>query len=386
MATSTISSGNQTTRFQERVRKQYVRGGRFGPYIGPDDNKIVQTNRNLKKTSIALIAKLSGGGVSGSSQLTGNEEMLSNYDHTSQPTYWRNGTLIDNEERELSEFDLFTQARPALMNWTMEKKRDQIIQALNGLEAGGTYYNYGGSEGAFGSTAASAANMDTWNTNNQDRILYGAAKSNLSAGNHTTSLGNIDVTNDKLTAGRVTLIKRMAEQASPLIRPIMVNEDEPWYVLWIDTYGFRDLQVDSTIAQANRDARPREVMENPIFTGGDLVYNGVIIKKVPEIADFIDGGSNVGDAFSGAWGANATGDNLVTSGDSTSRVGVGFLTGAQAVHFAIGRMASFKRRKEDDYEHLAGVGVSMKHDLKGIFYNNKQHGKFTVFYSAAVDS
>lgn len=387
MASSTIASGNKTTRFLEKVRREYVRGGRFGPYIGADQNKIIQTNRNLKKTSIPLVGKLSGGGVRGSSQLAGSEESLSNYAATGQPRYHRNGVLIDNEERELSEFDLFTEARPALMNWTMELKRDQMIQGLGSLEAGGTYYNYGGGEdsGATGSSAASGTDMDTWNTNNQDRVLYGAAKSNNSSGNHTTSLSNVDATNDKVDAPMVTLAKRMAEQASPLIRPIMVREDEPWYVFWVDPYGFRDLQVDSTIAQANREARPREVMENPLFNGGDLLWDGVIIKKIPEIANFIDGDST-GSPWDGVWGANATGDNLATSGNSTSRVGVGFLTGAQAVGFHIGRMASFKRRKEDDYEHLAGVGVSMKHDIKGLFYNNKQHGKFTVFFSAAVDS
>ena len=61
----------------------------------------------------------------------------------------------------------------------MELKRDMIIQALGAIEAGGVYYNYGGTKGATGAGAASAAHMDTWNTNNADRILYGAAKRQL---------------------------------------------------------------------------------------------------------------------------------------------------------------------------------------------------------------
>lgn len=385
MAASTIASSNVTTRFQKEVRKEYVRKGRFGPHIGTTENSVIQTNKDLKKTSIPLIGKLSKAGVTGSSTLTGNEEALSNYSALGQPTYHRHGVLIDNEEREKSEFDLFTEARPALMDWSMEHKRDMIIQAMGAIEASGTYYNYGGSKGATGATAASVTNMDTWNTNNQDRILYGSAKSNLSAGNHTTSLSNIDTTNDKLDAGMITLMKRMAEQASPLIRPVMVKGDEPWYVFFVDPFGFRDLSEDSTITQANREARPREVMDNPIFTGGDLVYNGVIIKKIPEIAVFIDGDSS-NSPWDGVWGANATGDSLATGGDSSTRVGVGFLCGGQAVGFHIGRMPSFKRRKEDDYEHLSGVGITMKHDIKKIFYNNKQHGMLTAFFSAAVDS
>lgn len=385
MSNATISSGNKTTRFQKDVRREYVRDGVFGPYIGPDQNSIIQTNRNLKKISIPLIGKVGGPGVTGSSQLSGNEKPLSNYAQTCQPTYYRQGVLVDNEENELAEFDLFQEARPALMDWAMELKRDQIIQALGAIEAGGTYYNYGGTGGAYGATAASAANMDTWNTNNQDRILYGAAKSNLSAGDHTASLANIDTSADKLDAGMIALARRMADLARPKIRPYMTKDGGSWYVFFVGSFGFRDLQADTTIAQANREARPRAVMDNPIFTNGDLLYQGVIIKEVKDMDVFIDGGDSES-AYSGVWGANATGDSLLTGGNSSSRVGVGFLCGAQAVGFVMGRNAEFKRRKEDDYEHQNGVAVSMKHDIKKTFYNNKQHGMVTVFHSAAADS
>ena len=383
MANSTISSANKTTRFQESVRKEYVREGRFGPYIGADESSIIQVNRNLKKTSIALVAKAGGSGVSGSTSLVGNEVPLSNYEFNTQPKYYRQGVLIDQEERELSEFDLFTEARPNLMAWAMEKKRDHIIQAMGAVEAGGTYYNYGGAEGATGSTAASAANLDTWNTNNQDRILYGAAKSNLSAGNHTASLATIDTSSDKLDAGMVSLLKRMAKQSSPLIRPVMVKSDEPWFVFFVGSYSFRDLRAD--LDTKHQNAMPRDAENNPLWTGGDLMFDGVIIKEVPEIDLFIDGDGS-GAWYDGVWGANATGDSLATGGDSSSRVGVGFFCGAQSVAFGMGRMAEIRRRKEDDYGHQAGVGVTMKHDIKKIFYNNKQHGMITSFHSAAADS
>jgi len=383
MTSSTISSANKVTRFQSAVRREYVREGRFGPAIGNNENSIIQTNRDLKKTSIALVAKTGGNGVSGSSSLVGNEASLDNFEFNTRPTYYRQGHLIDQEERELSEFDLFQEARPNLMNWTMEKKRDHIIQALGGIEAGGTYYNYGGAEGATGSTAASAGNMDTWNTNNQDRILYGAAKSNNTSGNHTTSLATIDTTNDKLDASMISLLKRLAKQASPLIRPSIIKGDEPWFVFYTGSYSFRDLRED--LDTKHQNAMPRDADTNPLWTGGDLVYDGVIIKEIPEIDHFIDGDGS-GNWYDGAWGANATGDSLATGGDSSSRVGVGFLCGAQSIAFGMGKMAEFRRRKEDDYGHQAGVGVTMKHDIKKIFYNNKQHGMITSFHSAAADS
>jgi len=383
MATASISSGNKTTRFQNEVVREYVREGRFGPYTGNTIDSIIQTNRDLKKVSIPLVAKLSGQGVSGSSTLTGNEEPLNNYDFTAQPTYWRNAVKIDDEENELAEFDLFSEARPALMNWGMEKKRDQIIQAMGACVSSDGYQNYGGSEGSYGASAATAANMDEWNNDNGDRILYGAAKANRTANDHTTSLATIDTTADKLDADMVGLLKRMAKQASPLIRPVMIKSDEPWFVFFVGSYAFRDLRADLDSRQQN--ALPRNINENPIWTGGDLVYDGVIIKEIPEIDIFIDGDSS-GSPWDGVWGANATGDSLATGGDSSSRVGVGFFCGAQAVMFGIGRDAQFKRSKEDDYEFQKGVALQMKHDIRKTFFNNKQHGMITSFHSAAADS
>lgn len=384
MAGSTISSGNKTTRFQSKVVEEYVRGGRYGPHIGNDINSIIQVNRNLKKVSIPLVAKLSGAGVEGSATLSGNEESLSNYDFTMQPTYKRNGVTIDDEENELGEFDLFSEARPALMNWVMELKRDEITQALAAIQASGTYANYGGTKGSTGAGAASAANMDTWNAANTDRILYGSAKSNLSSGDHTASLATIDTTNDKLDAPMLSLLKRMAKQAAPLIRPVMIRGDEPWFVMYVGSYSFRDLRDDLDTRQQN--ALPRNINDNPIWSGGDLVYDGVIVKEVPEIDIFIDGDGS-GSPWDGVWGANAaSGDGLDNGGDTASRIGFGAFCGAQAVGFGIGRDASFKRKKEDDYEFQKGVGVQLKHDIKKTFYNNKQHGMITSFHSAAADS
>jgi hypothetical protein len=385
MANSSIASGNLVTDFQKQVNRVYVRKGKFGPYIGPTENDIIQTNNNLKKKEIALIGKLSGAGVRGSTTLVGSEEPLSNFDFTFQPTHLRNGVLIDNEEREKSQFDLYREARPALMNWIMETKRDQIIQAMGAVMAAGVYYNYGGSaaSGAYGSSAAATANMDTWNTNNSDRILYGHAKANYSAGAHGTSLGNITTASDKLSSDMLSLAKRMAMNCNPLIRPVMIKEDEPHFVYFTGLASFRDLRKDSTLLTSMQEALPR-AKNNPLFQGGDLYWDGIVIKEIPDLDKFIDNSTGTG-LWDGVWGANATGDSLLTSGNSSSRVGVGFMCGTQAVAFGRGKNAAFSLRKEDDYGHLDGVAVTAKHDIKKIFYNNQQFGMVTNFHSAAAD-
>jgi hypothetical protein len=372
MANSVIQANNVVTKFLGEFAREYVRGQRFNKYIGKDANNIIQIKEGLQKVSLPLIAKLSGGGVSGSATLSGNEEVLNNYAKTLTPTYFRNGVLIDNEENEKSEFDLFVEARPALMNWAKEKQRDDIIQALGAIDNGTTYANYG---------VATGAAADTWLTNNSDRVLYGASKSNQSAGNHTTSLGNIDTTNDRLTPAMISLAKRMAKTCTPLINPVRTTQDEDWFVMFVDTFGMRDLRENSTMTQANREARDRGE-NNPLFTGGDLIWDGVIIREIEEISTMIDGstGSN------GLWGGAAVADSLATSGNSSSRVGVGFLCGTQAIGYGLGRLPQITRKKEDDYGHQNGVGIALKHDIDKMYFNNKQHGMVTVFYSAPVDA
>lgn len=390
MAQSTVSSANEVTHFQKKVNREYVRNGKFKAYIGADENSVIQTNSDIMKHSIPLIAKLSGGGVTGTSTLSGNEESLANYEMSFTPSYDRNAVKINDEDNEKSEFSLFKEANPALKNWLMELKRNKIIQAMGAIAVAdsGDALNLGGTVGAFGSTAATAGNMDTWNTNNTDRILYGKAKSNTTAGDHTTSLATIDTTNDKMTAGMVTLLKRMAMNASPLIRPVTVRDDEPFYVLFVGSYTFRDLNEDTTIATANREARVRGVNTgNPIFEGGDLLYNGVIIREIPEIDSIFIDGDGTGSPFDGVWGANAaSGDGLDNAGNSASRVGVGFFCGAQAVCFGRGRDAVMTRDKNDDYDFNKGVGIAAKHDFKKFFFNSKQHGMITSFHSAAADA
>lgn len=382
---STIAAANRQEIFQTEVRKQYLRAGRFAPYTGTSENSIIQVNRSLKKTHIALVGALTGSGVRGSTSLVGSEEALSNYDAHFTPTHFRNGVTIDNEEREKSAFDLFSEARPQLMGWLQELKKNQTIQALGAIEASGTYYNYGGAEstGAYGSSAASGANMDTWNTSNTDRILYGSNKANTTAGDHTTSLGTIDTTNDKLDTEALSLLKRIAADADPLIRPVQINDDEPFFVYFVGKYGFRDLREDSAMQQANREARERGI-KNPLFTGGDLLWDNILIKEIPDLDKFID--STGTGQWDGIWGARATGDSLATGGASSSRVGVGFLCGAQSLVFGMGKPATFNTRNEDDYGHMNGVALSVKHDIKKIFYNNKQHGMVTHFHSASLDS
>ena len=176
--------------------------------------------------------------------------------------------------------DIFGEAKPLLSDWIKELNRDEIIAALMalpsesqpaaGVRVNGIQYDL-----------ATTAQRNTWQTDNADRILYGAVTTNLSAGNHATSLLNVDTTADKFTAANLSLLKRVAMNAIPKIRPYTTKNGYEYYVCFAGINSFRDLKLD--LAVTNKDARPRETMgsdgapNNPLFQDGDQIYDGVIV-------------------------------------------------------------------------------------------------------------
>lgn len=373
MANTQTASELVEKKFLSDFFKEYIRNNRFSRYTGTGVNNVIVIKEGRKKIEIPLVTRLKGNGVSGSSTLRGNGEAIGNYGMELAPTYKRHAVEFDKEELEKPAIDLMKAAKPLLMDWAMETTRDDIIKAFAAMHNGTSYIEM---------TAASEANADAWLGNNLDRVLFGAAKSNTSTTDHSASLANCDTTNDTLSSGIVSLAKRMAKTADPHIRPIKTKEDEEWYVMFCDPYAFRDLKEDATMAQANREARARG-MDNPLFRDGDLIYDGVIIREVPEIADFVDGIDGT-----------ATTLNLLTGGASTTRVGMCFLCGAQAIGFGLGQRPKTVLDTTYDYGFQPGVACEMKHDIDKAFFANEadgtggyvQHGVVTVYVSAPVDS
>jgi hypothetical protein len=104
----------------------------------------------------------------------------------------------------------------------------------------------------------------------------------------------------------------------------------------------------------NKDARAREgsgMEKNPIFQDGDQMYDGVIVREVPEISSFV---TNV-------W------TTLTTAGASSARVEPVFLCGQQAACFAIGQAAKPTFRKEDDYGFVTGTGIETAYGVAKMF-------------------
>lgn len=360
MALTTARTGLTPQQWDDKFFMEYVRENRFKRYMGTDENAIIQLKEDLTKAkgdkvTFAAVNKLAGDGVTGNTTLEGNEESLDTRSMAVTVAPLRHAVAVTNWDEQKSTIELRDTAKMALKLWSMEKMKTAIITALGSIN--GVAY-----------ASASEAQKDAWLVDNADRVLFGAAKSNASSNDHSTSLGNVDSTSDKLTPEAVSLMKRIAQTASPAIRPIRLNEDEEWFVLFASSRSFRDFALNSTVTQANRDARVRG-MDNPLFTGGSLVWDGVIVREVPEIG-----------VLSGV-------------GASSIDVGPAYLCGAQAVGVAWAQRTK-TTTQVSDYGFRNGVGIQEMRGIEKLIFGSgsgdtddlKDHGVVTGFFSAVADS
>ena len=354
MANTTTAQDLVVTRFLSDFFKEYIRENLFSPYTGTNSNNVIHIKEGRQKVNIPLVTKLEGTGVSGNATLDGNEEILNQYSYTLTPTYYRNGVRLSNEEREKPAIDLMKASREMLMSWGLEKVRDDIIK-----EALGSFYNSGSIVTVDGTTAAINTAADAWLTNNSDRVLYGAATSNLSAGDHSASLANVDTTNDKLTGDVVRLARKIARSCDPIIRPIRVSGGIETYVMFVGTQAMLHLKEDLETVHSNSGVRGEG---NPLYRPGDLVWDNVVIREIPEISSLL---------------ADST--YYATAGNSSSKVEPAFLCGAQAVGYGLGQKPNLITDMEKDYKFQPGVAVELKHDIDKLVFNNKDHGMVSVF-------
>lgn len=275
MATTTVASGLRVQKWDAEFFTEYHRKSRFARYTGRSENSIIQVKEGLGKMggdsiTYSVVNRLKQDATRGAVTLAGNEEAMKNRSQRVTVELIRHGVEIDTKTEQIkTEIDLRNAAKSGLMTWAKRLLRDDTIQAFMSID--GTKF-----------ADADATARNTWLTNNSDRVLFGAAKSNAVSNVWATAAATIDNSADKLTPQAVSLMKEIARDADPYISPVTVNEDEEWFVLFVSNLGMRDLKTNTDMMQANRDARERGE-NNPLWTGGDLLWDGVIIKEIPEI-------------------------------------------------------------------------------------------------------
>jgi hypothetical protein len=220
---------------------------------------------------------------------------------------------------------------------------------------------------------SNSTQRDAWLVDNRDRVYFGSGYAGTT---HATGLTEQSLpATDGLTASRLSAMKYMARvTANPKIRPIRSTDNgRHYYILYCDPRVFRDLKDESSspIKQAQREVSI-EMENNRLFQGGDLLWDGVIIKEVPEMYD------ELGTAFA----------NLGESG--TVEVGCAFLCGAQAISAAYARRWK-STTEEFDYGDKHGVEISAIYGIGKMKFGSgstdtadlKDHGVVTGYFGTA---
>lgn len=354
-------------KYERRYFSEYVRESGFKAYMGEGVNNPFVVKRQLieggQVINIPLVAALKGSGK-GTGTLTGNEEALGNFNYDVKPYWHRNAVLVAKDQQHESFIDLHRAGRDMLKVWDMDDMRDSICNALSSVaEVSGAYNAEDGHPKQVFYHEASASQKNAWTAANEYRVLFGDTEANYNA-THATALANVSAAADGLTAANITLMKRLAKRRQrtnqgasadvPSIRPIRTGtQGREFFVLFTDSLNFAKAKNDTTIAAANRDARPRDVATNPIFQDGDLLYDGVVIREIPEMRRI------------------------------SATVSPAYLCGAQALGLAWGQLPKATRRKEDDYGFQMGVGTESLWAAEKLIYDGLDHGAMTGFFYTA---
>lgn len=379
MAEVVLAQASEKQVWVTKFLREYVRESGFMPYMGTAEDNIIRIRNELKTEggayiNVPLITRLKGRGVRGAEVLKGNEDDLGNFNDQVRIDWIRNAVKVPKSTSYKTDIDLFDAAKPALRTWDAELLRDDTIDALASIIIAGAADINGiaGTDSAVLYANASAAQRNAFLVANADRILFGNSKANASSGVWATALGNVDATNDKLTASTAMLAKRMARMAGKVdnsinIRPYKsdATAGREWFVMFCNSLSFRDLAADSTIIQANTQARAREgdaIERNPLFQDGDLLYNGIIFREIPEIP-VIPGVGNGG-----------------------IDVGFNFLCGQSAITVAYGQDPQFRTDTKEDYEFRPGVAIEELRGIKKTSYAGKQYGVVTLVNAAVADA
>jgi N4-gp56 family major capsid protein len=329
MADTRPATGLNPTQWDDDYNTEYFQENPFLTDMGSDSNSIIQIKEDFKKgkgdnMTLPLVGRMaSDDGVEGTDVLEGAEEAMDTRSFNFTVNKRRKGVRIAEMDEYKSSIDLRNAAKDVLMDWSQENTKKRILTALGSIN--GVAY-----------ASSTSTQRNAWVVDNEDRVLFGATTANYSA-THATALLNVDNTDDKLTPAALSLMKRMALRARTTagkrkIRPIRIaGQNRRWFKVYAGPGPFRDLKNSAEIQQAQREVS-LQMENNRLFQGGDLVWDGMIIHEVDDLAP------------------------LSGVGASSIDVGPVYLCGAQALVYGIGKRWTTKT-KTFDYGDKFGVIV-----------------------------
>ena len=276
--------------------------------------------------SVGLGMKLSGTGITGDSELEGNEEVMTDYDEDLAIDQLRHAVrLTGNMDEKRSAYNMRTSAKNRLADWWAERIDQEILDKLCGKTTS-----------TFSNTPTAAA---------ASRAVYAGGAGSIGA--ITTAM--------KMDTKVLDRAKQDAILASPKIRPIRVGGKEH-YIAILHPYDATNLRQDPVWNQAQREANVRGET-NPIFSGAFGIYNGIVIHEHEYVFRTNDG-------------------------SGSAQVARNVLCGQQAGIFAWGAPVKWVE-KSFDYCNSWGFSVGAIFGVIKPIFNAVDYGAMTMFCASA---
>lgn len=351
MADTNYATGLRVQQWEDSFFVEYFQD-RFKELMGQGENSIIQVKEDLTKKdgdsiTIALVNRLTNAGVTGTNVLEGNEEDLVSRSMRIYVDKIRNAVRVPEMTEQTSAISLRSAAKPQLLDWAQEYTRDQYITALGSLN--GT---------AFASRTAAIG--DAWLVDNADRVVFGAAAAGYT--DLSSDLALLDTTSDLFNSTMLDAMILKAKTCNPKIRPMRdPGNGRRYYVAVANPYAFKNLRdsLDTEVLAST----VVEMQASKLFDGGDILWNGCIVKEMDNIPIY----ANLGDS-------------------ATTEVTPIYLMGAQALaHAWCKRWVS--KTEEFDYGDKIGVAVESILGIRKIIFGSgtgdtddlKDHGVVTGF-------
>jgi N4-gp56 family major capsid protein len=358
MADTTHATGLRVQQWDDEFYTEYFHDGRFKELRGSGVNSIIQVKEDLTKkagdsVTYALVNRLTNAATTGTATLEGNEEDMSSRSFRVYVDKRRNAVRVPEMEEQKSAISLRNAARPILLDWATEDTRELYITALGSLN--GTAF-----------TSRTAAIGDAWLVDNADRTVFGAYAAGGSAGGTDLSadLAQLDTTADLFNFTALDAMILRAKRCNPKIRPVMDRANGKRYYVVLagpDAFkNFRDSVDDNVLAVTKVEAEGAK-----LFEGGDLAWNGCIIKEIDNMPVY----PNIG-------------------ASATTEVTPVYLLGAQALAHATAKRWTTKE-ESFDYGDKVGVAVESIYGIRKMIFGSgtgdtddtKDHGVVTGFFA-----
>ena len=336
-------------------------------FMGEGQNNVVNVSRDLKKSkgdtqTFGLVARLTGAGVTGDSELEGNEESMASYSEQVLIDQIRNAVRLTGKlDAQKTVYDQIKASRENLRMWMKEFLCRQIFLKLGGV----TNTTLVDTNGVVVGTRAAWSNTPDYIPDADEAA--GVGDRYICA--ETTGTDALAAA-DTMTLDLVTAAATKAQLANPKIQKIQSGGDS-FYVMYLHPLCARDIRKSSDWKTAQQNARDRGD-KNPVFRGALGYWSNVLLLE-NEFVPWLDV-SVAGNSFRGA----ATGTDCAVD---TAR---NLLCGQSAVLLAEASNPEALVVETFDYKNKDGVAANFIGGIQKTMFNSKEYGVIAVDAAAAL--